>query len=270
MLGHLHNKSHYHPHLENPKNLKIQAQKCLPQQNEDNGMELQGLTRPKAIRNLMGNIRKYNLDTIFFFLSENMVPVECPLSIVNILGFYHFVSYPVLEKKWGLLLLWCSGVEVKPVHINMNAILVLIYLHITLGWSQCTSSKFKTSFWNHLDSTYQAFPGPCVCIGDFNVLLDKLEKLYGHPVPLSSIRGLKTLMENPRLIDIGFTGHAFTWTNNKHDNALIRERLDQGIANQQWRLLFPNATLHRLASSTSDHHLFLLHTCSYSTKNGIT
>ena len=84
-----------------------------------------GLVRPKAIRNLRANIRKYNPDVIF--LSETMVLDDRTISIVNSLGFHLFVYSPAVCKKGGLLLLWRSGVEIEPVHINSNAISVLVY-----------------------------------------------------------------------------------------------------------------------------------------------
>lgn len=42
--------------------------------------------------------------------------------------------------------------------------------------------------------------------------------------------------------------------------ALIRERLNRLIANQEWGLLFLDASLQHLASSASDHHPLMLHT----------
>lgn len=99
-----------------------------------------------------------------------MVQVKHILSIVNSLDFYNFVSCLASRRKWDLLLLWRSGVEAEPVHLNMNAILVLIYSDppyhpwlITYVYASA-QWQFKANFWNHLDSTYQAFTGAWVCI----------------------------------------------------------------------------------------------------------
>ncbi|XP_042942842.1 uncharacterized protein LOC122277024 [Carya illinoinensis] len=67
-------------------------------------------------------------------------------------------------------------------------------------------------------------------------------------------------MDRHGLIDIGYSGPQYTWSNNRSDMALIRERLDRAMATQEWRLLFPDASLQHLASSASDHHPLLLHT----------
>jgi hypothetical protein len=40
------------------------------------------------------------------------------------------------------------------------------------------------------------------------------------------------------LFDMGFSGDSFTWQREK-----VRERLDRGVTNVQWNLLFPLACL---------------------------
>ncbi|KAF5442124.1 hypothetical protein F2P56_037171 [Juglans regia] len=223
-----------------------------------------GLARPKAIRNLRANIRKYNPDVIF--LSEILVSDERTISIVNSLGFHLFVHYPAECKKGRLLLLWRPGVEIEPVNININAISVLVYSDpthqpwiITYVYAPAQWNN-KAGFWSHLDSLYQAFPGPWICLGDFNDLIDQNKKSGGRPIYYNPNKGLKALMDRNGLIDIGYMGPKFIWTNNRQGQALIRERLDRAIANQEWRLLFLDATLQHLASSASDHHPILLYT----------
>lgn len=44
---------------------------------------------------------------------------------------------------------------------------------------------------------------------------------------------LKNLMDSHGLIDVGYSGPSFTRSNNRHGGALIRERLDRGIVNQE-------------------------------------
>lgn len=69
-------------------------------------------------------------------------------------------------KKEGLLLLWRPVVVIEPVNININALSVLVYFDpthqswlITYVYAPAQSNN-KANFWSHLDSLYQAFPGP--------------------------------------------------------------------------------------------------------------
>ncbi|KAG2712673.1 hypothetical protein I3760_04G137100 [Carya illinoinensis] len=118
----------------------------------------------------------------------------------------------------------------------------------------------KENVWTHLDSIQNPHLGPWLCIGDFNDLHDQLEKYGGRPVLNNHNQGLRSFLNSNGLIDIGFSNPKFTWRNNRHGRALIRERIDRIIVNQQWRLLFPDASLNHLASSASDHHPLLLQT----------
>ena len=58
-----------------------------------------------------------------------------------------------------------------------------------------------------------------------------------------------------RLADILFTGDKFTWQRGR-----IRERLDHGVANTQWNLLFPSAQLKNGEMVKSDHRPLVVDT----------
>lgn len=54
-------------------------------------------------------------------------------------------------------------------------------------------------------------------------------------------------------MDLGFTGIIFTWERSRGSERWIQERLDRGLANRQWKDLFPMAEITVLDVSTSDH-----------------
>lgn len=68
-------------------------------------------------------------------------------------------------------------------------------------------------------------------------------------------------MEDHGLLYFKFKeGHVYTWNNKRGGLANIQERLDKGIANEEWKLMFPDAKITHLAALNSDHKLFLLKT----------
>lgn len=66
------------------------------------------------------------------------------------------------------------------------------------------------------------------------------------------------MIEEFVLINLGFRGHEFTWNNKRGRNANIQERLDMGIVNVAWRVLFPKATVAHLPAIDSYHNPTLL------------
>lgn len=60
------------------------------------------------------------------------------------------------------------------------------------------------------------------------------------------------------LIDLRFTGQKFTWIHGGSVDTTWSACLDRGLCDDQWRRLFPEATIKHLCHSYSDHCLLLL------------
>lgn len=76
----------------------------------------------------------------------------------------------------------------------------------------------------------------------------------------SSTGPLSRFLRTTGMIDLGFSGNPYTWSNGRKGRGLIMERLDRGLANGEWRRLFPRATVKHLARHASDHAPLLLDT----------
>ncbi|CAN1338922.1 hypothetical protein LINPERPRIM_LOCUS38278 [Linum perenne] len=55
------------------------------------------------------------------------------------------------------------------------------------------------------------------------------------------------------LIDIGFTGPEFTWSNRQSPPSLIDERIDRFFLNEFWLDIFPEKAIEHLPPICSDH-----------------
>jgi hypothetical protein len=62
------------------------------------------------------------------------------------------------------------------------------------------------------------------------------------------------------MIDWGFSGNPYTWSNHRQGHRLIKERLDRGVASSQWIHLFPSFSITHLPTHTSDHNPLSLDT----------
>ncbi|GAV58997.1 Exo_endo_phos domain-containing protein [Cephalotus follicularis] len=56
------------------------------------------------------------------------------------------------------------------------------------------------------------------------------------------------------LIDLGFNGPCFTWTNCRKGLENVQVRLDRCLANPSWKEFFPEALLNHLPRTHSDHN----------------
>lgn len=46
-------------------------------------------------------------------------------------------------------------------------------------------------------------------------------------------------MSKAELVDLNFNGPSFTWHGSRNDD-LVEERLDRGLTNQLWQIVWPN------------------------------
>lgn len=106
-----------------------------------------------------------------------------------------------------------------------------------------------------------SYSGPMLEIGYFKSILHQSEKMGGKSFASSSNpSGLQLFMDQNALADLGYSSPKFTWSNKRLGRGEIRKRMDRGIANSQWTLLFPHAKIIHLLVNSSDHAPLLLNT----------
>ena len=95
---------------------------------------------------------------------------------------------------------------------------------------------------------------PWVFLGDFNEMISEDEKMGGLPLNRNRISAFRNCIDKCGLMDLGFQGPRFTWTNKTPVwQCNIKERLDRGLGNAKWKILFPTAEVHHLPRVKSDH-----------------
>lgn len=66
------------------------------------------------------------------------------------------------------------------------------------------------------------------------------------------------------MLDLGFVGLKYTWTNRRPITSLILERIDRFFTNPGWRLLYLEAIVTHLHRTCSDHCPVLVELCKLS------
>ena len=98
-------------------------------------------------------------------------------------------------------------------------------------------------------------------LGDFNEVLSRDDKFGGKDVKLNRALEFKECLDECNMLDLGFAGLKYTWTNSRPITDLILERIDRCFANPSWRTLYSNATVTHLPRIWSDHCPVLLELC---------
>lgn len=80
-----------------------------------------------------------------------------------------------------------------------------------------------------------------------------------HPNRLK-IETFNRFLFKANLLDLGFVGLRFTWTNGRSLDAIIRTRIDRAHANPNWLNLFLETKVFHLPCLFSDHCPILLRT----------
>ncbi|XP_016195691.1 uncharacterized protein LOC107636712 [Arachis ipaensis] len=106
----------------------------------------------------------------------------------------------------------------------------------------------------------QHLGGKVVIAGDFNAITSQAEKEGGGQKSATTIATFTNFIDSNELVDIGMVGCPFTWTNRRQGEDLGKERLDHYLVKMGWKLKFPNAVVHRLTESGSDHAPILMET----------
>ena len=97
-------------------------------------------------------------------------------------------------------------------------------------------------------------------LGDINEITSQAEKVGGRPFRYSQCSDLENFVDAASLVDIGFHGNPFTWSNARESLALIRERLDRALINPTWLSSFRSSKVIHLPKTHSDHCPILVST----------
>jgi hypothetical protein len=65
--------------------------------------------------------------------------------------------------------------------------------------------------------------------------VESLEKWGWTGQPNSQMTAFRQALESCDLFDLGYRGPKFTWCSFWNDGDFIKERLDRGVANSEWR-----------------------------------
>ncbi|XP_050245887.1 uncharacterized protein LOC126693795 [Quercus robur] len=143
-------------------------------------------------------------------------------------------------------------VEIKVLPSNLSWIFTAVYAS-----HRCVERQI---LWENLSKVAKLHNLPWIIAGDFNEPLVDEDKYGGRPVSISRSLLFKECLDKCSMVDMGFNGSKYTWTNRREISSLIQERLDRFFMNPSWCLLYPNAKVTHLTRCHSDHCPVLMET----------
>lgn len=187
--------------------------------------------------------------------------------ITNRLPFDGTIHTETIGRAGRLWLLWNSDrVEVSLLSSSEQEIHTTIKVRASsFNWMFSTiyaspRNAERRILWNNLSNVAELHNMPWVIVGDFNEPLSNADKFGGRVANSSWSLLFKECLNKCNMVDLGFLGPRFTWTNRREVQNLIQERIDRFFVNSDWCLLYPEARVTHLTKCHSNHCLVLLET----------
>ncbi|KAF7838421.1 putative ribonuclease H protein At1g65750 family [Senna tora] len=210
-------------------------------------------TFPRLIKDLK---REFKVD--FLALLETHQSGQNAKDIMSKLGFDHSEVVEANGQSGGIWCLWNeNGFSIQTVFKNSQLVHLKVlngssswFLTVTYGSSNATARR---DMWNCIDYIGSNMSSAWCVIGDFNAYIAVNEKMGGSVGGSKPDILFKNCLDRNLLMDLHFSVPVFTW---KRGSVAIR--LDRTIANEEWRVMFEEASVYHLPSFKSDHSSILV------------
>ena len=201
-------------------------------------------------------------------VTETRVGGDRAAKIIEGLPFDGYITTDTIGYAGGLWILWKTE-EVEVISLSsteqeIHATVKVCSSNLTWLLSAIYASPRlaeRKILWENLKTVVHLHNLPWLMLGDFNEVLCAEDKFGGNHVNLNRALEFKDCLDECNMLDLGFAGPKFTWTNCRPISNLILERIDRCFANPAWRILYPDALVTHLPRTFSDHCPVLLELC---------
>jgi hypothetical protein len=151
------------------------------------------------------------------------------------LGYSGCFAVSSVGLSGGLGLFWSSPLAVSVRGFNNRCIGTLITPESGTEWRMTfvygePKRELRHEFWTHLRSLSTTWSGPWICCGDFNEVLSQDEHLGPRDRIEAQIVAFQDCLQDCGLMDLGFEGPKFTWSNRQDADTHVIVRLDRACS----------------------------------------
>lgn len=107
--------------------------------------------------------------------------------------------------------------------------------------------------WTELEVFAKSHNRPWIAREDFNETIYLHERNGNNSGMRRRCNNFNVWIENKCLMDMDYTGPSFIWSRCKSPRTKQWAKLDRGLCNTQWRIMFEEGSLRHLIQNQSDH-----------------
>ncbi|VAI29049.1 unnamed protein product [Triticum turgidum subsp. durum] len=197
------------------------------------------------------------------FLSETKMRDSRARKFMWQLGFNGSFAVSSDGLSGGLVLFWSSSISVSLRAFSNQIIDILIKTEEGAEWRTTfvygePKRELRHHFWDRLRFLNAQWKGPWICAGDFNEALHGEEHMGVRGRDDNQMMMFRECLDECGLIDLGYIGPKYTWSNRQEDGRNVRVRLDRAIANGDFLQLFDDCTVENIITTSSDHLAILV------------
>ncbi|KAG6488356.1 hypothetical protein ZIOFF_049599 [Zingiber officinale] len=190
----------------------------------------------------------------FLAVLEPMVDLDCRY-MARRMGFEEVVS----NKSGKVWFFWDSTIACKVLfdhdqflHLELSSQLFPSSMIVTVVYAKCTRLE-RSLLWENLEELRPEGDILWLVGGDFNVISSMEEHSAGVLARPGAMEDFNNFIMLAGLVDVGFVGDRYTWTNNR-----VWKRLDRVLLSPSWGSLDFTVRVEHLSRAASDHYPLLV------------
>ena len=197
-------------------------------------------------------------DSSAVFLCETWSNDEYLEILQCCLHFNNKLLVPSNKKGEGLALFWNKDLDLSVSSYSCNHIDIVINSgtsdawHLTFVYGALETHQ-RVDTWNLIRRLSQQFQLPWCYMGDFKGIVISAKIQGRRPRLERQMQAFCDVLDECGMLDLGYHGSPFTWSNNRDPLNTTWVRLDRGVATMDWIQKFKAARIDHLDVTNFDH-----------------
>ncbi|XP_040375969.1 uncharacterized protein LOC121053292 isoform X2 [Oryza brachyantha] len=167
---------------------------------------------------------------------------------------------PAQHTTGGLWLMWTNEMKLTIVSYSLNYILAFgvhqpsgLMFNLLCIYDDPTHQSTSRIWRKARNFVVNSSHRPTFSMGDLNDIMYENEKFGPTTANNARISLFRHHVRELGLLDLGYRGPTYTWSNKRKGKNLIMQRLDRSMGNVEWCHNFPNTAVYHLPLIYSDH-----------------